>query len=1018
MNPCVIDQKPLTLKIREARRSLRATVYAVIALFINALVAPDVFAIQDGMEKANQAREIVLSGSPEQKLNQALVKLQEQAKEANDSIADRLASESGFMDAVFSFLGMSRIQLEDIDQIKTLEKLIKEQHKAALKGFNETESALKRAKVSDEIMQRHYNAQRQYESTYADMMARLEQVVAADNLREQGDAVKALNALMEGQKLKKTHQSVDPENLPWGTPDASKTRKPAETARELSQVTGIPNHPQATIVAANVITPDMLGKPGGPVAEDLAETIDVQLTDAIQAKALELGEDPVEIYNWVRNNIEFIPSYGSIQGADYTLRSGRGNAFDTASLLIALLRASNIPARYAYGTVEIPAEKVMNWVGGVNVPEAAQQLLGQGGIPNVALVSGGKVTHIKLEHVWVEVWVDYFPGRAAKHKIGDTWVPLDASFKQYEFTQRVDLRSEAGIDGEALLSSVMQSGSSSGSDDYVQGIDQAALNEGLGGFSAQLESLVDNVYQEELVEDLIGKSTAIKQEPRELAAGLPYTLSARTNSFSEIPSRLRHKFRYTLGTEYYGREDRRLISFEKPTPELAGKTIALSFEPASEADRETMEAYLPEKDSGTGQIDPAGLPTDLPGHLVHLKASLLLDGELELETSDLGSMGTELYETISLFSPSFGWEQAENHIVAGEYQAVGLSLQGDNHAHLSRIHGELDQTESILRSGSQDQIATLDQQQVFGNLMTETVLSYLSLNAVQDEVQGKLSDVLVYHRPSFGKFSTRLEPSYFFGIPRNVRFSGLVMDVDRLAVQVSAKDNSSDKRVGFMKSAGARASAMEHLVPESMFSRDGIPVAGVSAVKALSLAARAGQKLWSVDSSNVDAALASVTLAPSIESEIRTAVWTGKEATIHESPVAYGRGEYVGYIILDPQTGAGAYKIGGGENGGIVETDSFLSKFLFYFSSYGIQLSLTELVGLLLFGSIPKSWVGTRPLLGSKNPLTSVMRGLYRNPLAKMFLMRLVFIPAFTLLGVFVGFFNFTTIILALIYAI
>ena len=46
-----------------------------------------------------------------------------------------------------------------------------------------------------------------------------------------------------------------------------------------------------------------------------------------------LEEDPVKIYNWVRNTIEFIPSYGSIQGADYTLQHGKGNAFDTASLL-------------------------------------------------------------------------------------------------------------------------------------------------------------------------------------------------------------------------------------------------------------------------------------------------------------------------------------------------------------------------------------------------------------------------------------------------------------------------------------------------------------------------------------------------------------------------------------------------------------------------------------------------------------------------------------------------------------
>jgi transglutaminase-like putative cysteine protease len=56
------------------------------------------------------------------------------------------------------------------------------------------------------------------------------------------------------------------------------------------------------------------------------------------------------------------------------------NSIDTASLLIALLRAANIPARYAYGTVNMPIYQVMNWVGGVTSSEAAQDLLGQGGM--------------------------------------------------------------------------------------------------------------------------------------------------------------------------------------------------------------------------------------------------------------------------------------------------------------------------------------------------------------------------------------------------------------------------------------------------------------------------------------------------------------------------------------------------------------------------------------------------------------------------------------------------------------
>jgi transglutaminase-like putative cysteine protease len=137
--------------------------------------------------------------------------------------------------------------------------------------------------------------------------------------------------------------------------------------------------------------------PATPTAADLAETEDIQLTAAIRTQAQALNNNPVQIHNWVRNNIEFLPSYGSIQGADLTLRNKRGNAFDTASLEIALLRAAGIPARYVYGTVQLPAEQAMNWVGGVSKPEAAQSLLGQGGIPNVAVIAGGKVVAFRLD---------------------------------------------------------------------------------------------------------------------------------------------------------------------------------------------------------------------------------------------------------------------------------------------------------------------------------------------------------------------------------------------------------------------------------------------------------------------------------------------------------------------------------------------------------------------------------------------------------------------------------------------
>jgi hypothetical protein len=84
----------------------------------------------------------------------------------------------------------------------------------------------------------------------------------------------------------------------------------------------------------------------------LRSTLDANLTDPfILARAAELGNDPERIFAFVRDRIGYESYQGSLRGARGTLWSKAGNALDQASLLIALLRASGIPARYAQGTL-------------------------------------------------------------------------------------------------------------------------------------------------------------------------------------------------------------------------------------------------------------------------------------------------------------------------------------------------------------------------------------------------------------------------------------------------------------------------------------------------------------------------------------------------------------------------------------------------------------------------------------------------------------------------------------------
>jgi hypothetical protein len=59
--------------------------------------------------------------------------------------------------------------------------------------------------------------------------------------------------------------------------------------------------------------------PGASDPAYLAATTEVTLSDAIKAKAEELNYDPVTIYHWLRNHIQWQPAWGAMQTADLTL---------------------------------------------------------------------------------------------------------------------------------------------------------------------------------------------------------------------------------------------------------------------------------------------------------------------------------------------------------------------------------------------------------------------------------------------------------------------------------------------------------------------------------------------------------------------------------------------------------------------------------------------------------------------------------------------------------------------------
>ncbi|MBC3873738.1 transglutaminase-like domain-containing protein [Undibacterium flavidum] len=809
-------------------------------------------------------------------------------------------------------------------------------------SFKDTEQHLKNAKLPKEILARHTAAVALYQSRQAQFNQLMDKLEQADNpaqnknkSSERQTALTNLSNFMAQHQNAKPHQYTDPNKLPFGSP-SNKVRKPHDTKEQfqagLFQAKKDKGMPTSAI--PNSLTLAQAAPPALPAAQDTAETEDIQLTPAVKAQALALNNNPVQIYNWVRNNIAFIPSYGSIQGSELTLQNKRGNAFDTASLLIALYRAAGIPARYVYGTIEVPADKLMNWVGGVTKIDAAQSLLGQGGIPNVGVITGGKINTIRMEHVWVEAYVDYTPSRGAMNRTPNTWIPMDASYKQYTFTQGMDIKGKVPLNSQDLLTQIQQGATVNEAGGYVQNLNQSNLQTQLAAYQTQVKTYIDSQKANATVGDVLGTQTIKTENHRTLMGSLPYRIVTTANSFQILPENLRWKFKTNLyAADGISTGDEAMIELKQSTAKLAGKKITLSFIPATKADQDLINSYLPKAHADGSPIQPSELPTSLPGYLLNMKAEFRVDGQVIATTAGSFTMGSTLKQQNQYFNPGTGtWEGGDdNDITVGEYNAIGLDLQGMGTQQLKDLQDRMAATKAKLEQfqlnpSDPTRINGLTKEDLTGDIVQSGILSYFTQVDTSDVLIARQSgNIVSYRLPSYGRFLLSADTQYWFGVARNVSFSSVEMDVDYLMMHNEVKNADQSVRVSYIRQAGTAASAAEHQVPELIFKDPNLPASNpaqpqaVSAVKALAQAASQGQKIYTLNLKNQtlhDGIVQSLQIDSQVKSEIANALATGKEVVVHEKDVTVGGWVGSGYTILDPDSGAGAYKIAGGGNGG------------------------------------------------------------------------------------------------------
>ncbi len=208
-----------------------------------------------------------------------------------------------------------------------------------------------------------------------------------------------------------------------------------------------------------------------------------------------LKNDVDLIFEFVYNNIEFLPTYGTQKGALGCLIDGMGNSFDQSELMIELLRLSGYTASYQFGELELSLADASAWLGTDSTDiNAASSLLNEGFIPNSIFFNG--VTNVlRMSHCFVKV------------NIGGTNYVFDPAKKTYSSIAGMNLATALSYNQTTFMSNATSGATVNAN--YVQNLNRANIRSDLGTFTTNLINYIKANKPDATLEDVIGGKTIV-----------------------------------------------------------------------------------------------------------------------------------------------------------------------------------------------------------------------------------------------------------------------------------------------------------------------------------------------------------------------------------------------------------------------------------------------------------------------------------------------------------------------------
>ena len=598
------------------------------------------------------------------------------------------------------------------------------------------------------------------------------------------------------------------------------------------------------LAAAPPVLPGSATNCGSPaeLAASLAETQDVRITPEIRALAERLGYSPAKILRHVYETIAFEPYYGSLKGSVGTLVAGAGGATDQASLLIALLRASNIPARYVKAQVRITdptpdplGGRVARWLGAKSYAGAAA-MLGQGQNPSVITINNAsaQAVGVSFTHVWAEACVPYSHYRGLQHSsAGSRWIPLEPSFKDASYQAGMALNVSFDYAGFLARRTHLLP------DEYFAQQVQQSIR--AGNANATLADVAYTGHINPLLIDVLPAST-----PFEVDNFLAWDGS----SSPEVPE-LPDSHRLKLNLAVASASGSPLLSHTLSLPQTALNRLTLSFRGATPADQSAFSSWQNDGSLSAPLPCTVNVVPVLRGSQGGAEGVELAAGP---DTSALPVCSTDNQLTMSvtlaeLANPTLN-SVSYNNIHAANYHALqAYAFQASD-----RLLGERATTllASVRNIGSPN--TALDETEgEFLHLVGLKYMRYISDSSRRiARLDGGSGDVGNH----LGLTASQMKVMYLFDVPYAVARSGFLIDVP------GGRSRSVDLTSGdlvwktFLLS-GYSSSAFEYYVWQENVRMD-----AVSTTRGMQFASEAGIPLLTVTAANWDAQAATIATNP------------------------------------------------------------------------------------------------------------------------------------------------------------